>query len=72
MNIPKGIIKLDVRRLKLIDQVEMAATSLREKGEEDEAILLFRLRIKIREGLSFEEAKSIFDKHTKNFLGEKS
>jgi len=72
MNIPQGVIKLDVRRVKLIDLIEMATASLREKGEEEEAVSLFRLRTKIREGLSYEKAKSIFDKCTQTLSREKT
>jgi hypothetical protein len=72
MNIPQGLISLDVRRVRLADLIEMAAASLRGDGKESDALALFRLRIKIREGLSYEKAKSIFDKHTKTYLEEKS
>jgi hypothetical protein len=70
MYIPQGILTLDVGRLKLAESIELAASSVRSKGKEDEALALFRLRTKIREGLSYEEAKPIFDKYTKNLLGE--
>ena len=70
MNFPKGIVEVDVKRLKLAGLIEIAAASLRGDGKEDEAIALFRLRIKIREGLSYEEAKPIFDKHTKSILAK--
>lgn len=71
MNIPQGAIQLDMRRVELVNLIEIAAASLREKGKEEEATSLFRLRIKIREGLSYEKAKSIFDKCTQTLLGEK-
>lgn len=70
MHIPKGIVKFDNRRLQLADFIEIAAARLRGDGKEDEAVALFRLRIKIRKGLSYEEAKPIFDKHTKSILGK--
>lgn len=68
MNIPQGVVSLDTRPQQLIDCIEIAAASLRGKGEEVCAIELFRLRIKIREGLSYEEAKPIFDEHTKTLF----
>lgn len=70
MRIPQGVVKLDVRSLQLVDSLQMAATLLRGEGREEDAIALFRLRTKIREGLSYEEAKPIFDKHTKSILGK--
>ncbi len=72
MNIPHGVVIMDVRRIQLIDSVEVAAASLREIGEDAGAVALLRLRTKVREGLSFEEAKVIFDEHTKTIFGEKS
>lgn len=70
MNIPHGIIEFDIRRLQLAGFIEIAAAGLREDGKEEDAIALFRLRTKIREGLPYEEAKLIFDKHTKSILGK--
>lgn len=72
MRIPQGVVKLDVRSLQLANLIEMANNLLRAEGREEDAVTLFRLRTKIREGLSFEEAKPIFDKHTKTLFGEKS
>lgn len=72
MNFPHGVVRLDTRCTQLIDSIEIAAASLREVGKESEAISLFRLRARIREGLPFEDAKSIFDEKTKTLLGEKS
>ncbi len=72
MNIPQGVVSLDVRPQRLIGYIEVAAASLRGKGEETSAIALFRLRIRIREGLSYEEAKPIFDQHTLSLFGEKT
>ena len=72
MKFPQGFVRLDIRSLQLIDSAEIAATSFREKGNEVDAIALFRLRTRIRQGLSFEEAKPIFDKHIKTHLGEKT
>jgi hypothetical protein len=71
MNVPQGVVKLDVRLLQLVDSLEIASILLRREGREEDAVSLFRLRIKIREGLSYENAKPIFDKHTKSLLGEK-
>lgn len=71
MNIPHGVIRLDIKRLQLADFIEIAAAGLRENGKEEDAVALFKLRTKIREGLSYEEAKLIFDKHTKSILSKK-
>lgn len=71
MNIPQGTFNLDVRVLKLIDLVEVASSSLRTQGNEEDALALFRLRIKMREGLPFEQAKVLFDKHTNSLLNNK-
>lgn len=72
MKIPQGIVELDIKCMKLADSISIASATLRGNGQEADAIALFRLRIKIREGLSYEEAKPIFDKHTKNILEENS
>lgn len=71
MNIPKGIVIVDVSRLRLASLIEIASAGLRDAGNEDDAIALFRLRTKIRGGLSYEEAKPIFDEHTKTLFEEK-
>ena len=71
MNIPQGSVNLDVRQLRLIDSIEAASASLRKEGKDKDAVALFRLRSKIREGFSLDEAKSIFDIHTKTLLEEK-
>lgn len=63
MYIPKGVIKLDIESLKLIELIEVASSTAREESREEDAVALFRLRIKIRNGLSYSEAKNIFDKH---------
>ncbi len=72
MHIPQRVAQLDVRSLQLVDYIEIAAASLRGKGEETSAIALFRLRTKIREGLSYEEAKPIFDEHSKTLFEGKT
>lgn len=72
MHIPQRVAQLDVRSLQLVDYIEIAAASLRAEGKEEDAIALFRLRTKIREGLSYEEAKPIFDQHTQSLFGEKT
>ena len=64
MHFPQKAVKLNVQQLQLIDSIEVAAASLRELGNENEAISLFRLRIKIREGIPFEGAKTLFEKLT--------
>lgn len=71
MHIPQSFVKLDVRLLRLVNYIDTATPLLKGEGEEESAIVLFRLRKKIREGLSFEKAKPIFDKHTKSLLEEK-
>ena len=38
MNIPQGTFNLDVRVLKLIDLVEVASSSLRTQGNEEDAL----------------------------------
>ena len=71
MNFPQSNVLIEIRLLRLIDLIEPAASVLRANGKESEAVDLFRLRAKIREGLSFEESKPLFDKYTKNLFGEK-
>lgn len=71
MFISKKSLKMDERSLQLADSVETASTLLRGKGREEDAISLFRLRIKIREGLPYELAKPIFEEHTKSILRKK-
>ncbi len=72
MNVPHRAIKLDVRRAQLINFIEIASASLREVEEEANAIALFRLRTKIREGLSYEEAYPAFFQYTKNLFTGKT
>ena len=72
MRIPQGTITLDLKQAQLADSVEVVASLLRSEGKELEALALFRLRTKIREGFSYEEAKQIFDEQTKNITEEKS
>ncbi len=64
MHIPQGFVKLDARQVRLAGSVETPASLVRDAGNETVAVALFRLRTKIREGLSYEEAKPIFDQHT--------
>lgn len=72
MIISQKFVKLDVRLLQLVDSIETSIIFLKEKEKEKNAIALFRLWTKIREGLSYEKAKPIFDKHTKTLFEEKT
>ncbi len=66
MHIPSGKVNIDMRSLKLAELIEVTASIARNEGREEDAVSLFRLRIKIREGLPYNDAKEIFDKHTNN------
>lgn len=68
MNIPSHVPVFDERILKLTGLVEIAAASLRSQGKEEDAIALFRLRIRMRKGLPFEQSQAIFDEHTKTVV----
>lgn len=63
MHIPLGVVSPDVKSLNLAELIEVSASTAREEGRKEDATALFRLRIKIREGLPYDEAKKIFDKH---------
>jgi hypothetical protein len=66
MRIPSGVFQIDLASLKLAELIEFASSNARAEGREEDAMELFRLRIRIRErGLTYEEAKVIFDKHAK-------
>ena len=68
MNIPLGFVHLDSRVLQLIQSIEVVSSIARKEGKENNAIALFRLRREIREGLSYEQAKVIFDNQTKDIF----
>ena len=68
MHITTGMRDVDVRQSRLAESIETASSLLRSSGKIEDAVALFRLRIKIREGLSYEEAKVIFEKHTQGIL----
>ena len=70
--IPQSFVQLDVRQIKLVESIGIANAALRNKGREREASTLCRLRTKIREGLSFEEAKPFFDLQAKSLFEEKN
>lgn len=72
MIILQGFVKLDVRRSQLAEFIGVANIILREVGKEENAVALFRLRTKIREGLFYEAAKPIFNQHTKSLFEENS
>lgn len=65
MYIKSGIVDVDIALLKLSESIEYASSIARSEGREDDAMELFRLRIRIREGLPYMEAKVIFDRHAK-------
>ncbi len=72
MNILQGVVRVNLGREQLINSVEIASASLRRAGKEADAVSLFRLRARMRQGLSYEEAKPIFEKLTQTLFGETS
>lgn len=66
-----GTFQVHAPSIQLIDSIEVVAALARSQGKEEDAVALFRLRIKIREGLPYNEAKALFDLHTKGLLTEK-
>lgn len=70
MNIPQGVARVNLKQEQLINSVEIASASLRRAGKEADALSLFRLRARMRQGLSYGEAKPIFDELTRTILGE--
>ena len=68
MNIPLGFVHLDLQSVHLAQSVEVVSSIARQEGKENNAIALFRLRREIREGLSYEKAKVIFDNQTKDIF----
>lgn len=66
MHISSEKVFIDIRSIKLAELIEVTASIARNEGREEDAVSLFRLRVKIREGLSYNDAKKIFDKHTNN------
>jgi hypothetical protein len=72
MIIHLGTVQPKMQEMELAHSIEMASTYARAAGREADAMALFRLRIKIREGLSYEEAKVIFDQHTEGLFTKNS